>query len=161
MTECHMRTASLFGERSLTLVAATFSDRVSAAAAASALRAKMPETESHVLLRREPRHERTGVLLEQVHHAFGRAADRRAVQADRAIRRGQQARGNLEQRRLAASARPHDGDELSPADLEIHLPDRHRIAGCAEGFSDRMKRQHRKGGVGRRPSGRYRRRAQC
>ena len=44
-----MRTASLFGERSLTLVAATFSDRVTPAAAASALRATMPGTEVTVV----------------------------------------------------------------------------------------------------------------
>jgi hypothetical protein len=44
-----MNNASLFGERSLTLVAATFSDRMAAADAASALRANMPQTEVAVV----------------------------------------------------------------------------------------------------------------
>ena len=44
-----MTKMSLFGERSLTLVAATFSDRLTAVAAAAALQADLPQTEVDLL----------------------------------------------------------------------------------------------------------------
>jgi hypothetical protein len=71
-----------------------------------------------------------GVLLEhRVHVALvGRDADRRAaVDLDRAVRRLVEAGDHPERRRLAATGRPEQGEELAGMHLEVDVVDRDEI----------------------------------
>jgi hypothetical protein len=68
-----MSKMSLFGERSLTLVAATFSERVTAVAAATALQAELPRTEVDLL---HPRDANFARKMEPESHGIWRTAIR-------------------------------------------------------------------------------------
>ena len=83
-----------------------------------------------VVLDRAPRHQRR--ILEHV-------ADALAVDADVPRGRLEQARGDLEQRRLAAPRRPDHRHELAPVDLERHVVDGVRAVG--EHHPDVVERQ--------------------
>ena len=98
--------------------------------------ARVAESETHVLLHGKPWQQRARILLEQIDHAGRRRRDRPAVEPDLAGGRGHQPGDDLQQGRLAAAARSHDGDELARRHAQVDGPDGdERLGRRAEGLA--------------------------